>query len=1072
MGIIKNDSSGIINSPTQLAAAMKELRQFYSQTGRADLVVQSFSKTYDNPVSTENMTTPEFIDYHESQTEVSISHEIVENLMFTLLDNTEAAYFTKDLIINTKLRSRFEVNGKKDASSGLSVDEFAGIENFVKIVFEPEAETFSLSKKELDAMTFYVTKSSKNPYKTTDGEEKGESSASIRQLIMGGNSDNGGKYPPGAFSINENPLNPDRFTSPTLSAFIFPNQRMSPAARGTGAVSLFANAIPTLEMSRAVPYIDIKVITPNLSGKTAGSKRVSLLRFLGMEGGDSTNMEDAVPQSLLAGDFTLVQAGATGRAPSEGASGDLQRVSLAPVVAGMELFTAPQTMVNPNRDDNGMTTTLDTMVPFMTLNSLKISIPALGVAALSNKKATLKFTLHDRSRMADIAPLIDISVFSQSYMSITWGWSHPDGGEGSDNSYAKLINSMRSTSLFNIQKSEWSIANDGQVSITIDLASRGGQESKSFPIGTGDVMPSSPFKQMIVHHLAEILVRAEGESEERLAKLGKDSLGIGQKAHKKELEEIRRNIKLSSDQARSSSSVVSREIFDRLMRYLRPTGDPDAVVGVKEFYEIMTELVGDPLDPKSKGAISTGNASLASAVKKKSAQLLNTPDPFYPLSTNTHMENSLATGGETTLVSLGKIIMSFFGAPLAASGRFDEVQVLFYRFNDNAGAARELPSIASFLVKPHTFQRDLNRFMDGQPQMSVYSFFGQVIQPILSDMWNENYGLTQIGNEELDSSGDDKDQKPTLEVSDKLTARLTEIYQSGQPTKPVFKTPDLEFLLEALPAYVATDDKKNPTFIVDESKTILKVHIFDRHSTPSVDELFLLNVLNKSEVASEIKTQGSADNLEATSQQGGGSTAQGDRRGTLKKAIANDQIAQSAEGTREAENSKFRTFISKASSKDIKELIKSSMPSLTYGLGFSALNTFNLGSTTTGTPATVMLLNAYTRNNQNPDPTKGKGETSSFEDVTVIPASATMTMLGCPLIEYGQEFFIDLGTGTTADNIYTVMGLDHTLSPGEFNTSVTLGFRSNAMMDTFRGMVESAVAGTKKLSDEEKENQR
>jgi len=344
----------------------------------------------------------------------------------------------------------------------------------------------------------------------------------------------------------------------------------------------------------------------------------------------------------------------------------------------------------------------------------------------------------------------------------------------------------------------------------------------------------------------------------------------------------------------------------------------------------------------------------------------------------------------------------------------------------------------------------------------------------LSDMWNENYGLTQIKNEKLDSSGDDKDQKPTLEVSDKLIARLTEIYQSGQPTKPEFKAPDLEFLLEALPAYVATDDKKNPTFIVDDSKTILKVHIFDRHSTPSVDEIFLLNVLNKSEVASEIKTQGSTDNLEATSQSGGGSIAQGDRRGTRKKAIANDQIAQSAEGTKAAENSKFRTFISKASSKDIKELIKSSMPSLTYGLGFSALNTFNLGSNTSGTAATAMLLNAYTRNHQQwqRDPTKGKGETASFEDVSVIPASATMTMLGCPLIEYGQEFFIDLGTGTTADNIYTVMGLDHTLSPGEFNTSVQLGFRSNAMMDTFRGMVESAVAGTKKLSDEEKENQR
>jgi hypothetical protein len=50
----------------------------------------------------------------------------------------------------------------------------------------------------------------------------------------------------------------------------------------------------------------------------------------------------------------------------------------------------------------------------------------------------------------------------------------------------------------------------------------------------------------------------------------------------------------------------------------------------------------------------------------------------------------------------------------------------------------------------------------------------------------------------------------------------------------------------------------------------------------------------------------------------------------------------------------------------------------------------------------------------------------------------SVTMLGCPLIDYAQEFFIDLDTGTSIDNIYVVNGITHTLGPGSFNTSLEL----------------------------------
>ena len=47
-------------------------------------------------------------------------------------------------------------------------------------------------------------------------------------------------------------------------------------------------------------------------------------------------------------------------------------------------------------------------------------------------------------------------------------------------------------------------------------------------------------------------------------------------------------------------------------------------------------------------------------------------------------------------------------------------------------------------------------------------------------------------------------------------------------------------------------------------------------------------------------------------------------------------------------------------------------------------------------------------------------------------------MLGCPFISIGQEFYITAGTNTTLDTIYHVESLSHTLSEGNFKTTVTL----------------------------------
>ena len=56
----------------------------------------------------------------------------------------------------------------------------------------------------------------------------------------------------------------------------------------------------------------------------------------------------------------------------------------------------------------------------------------------------------------------------------------------------------------------------------------------------------------------------------------------------------------------------------------------------------------------------------------------------------------------------------------------------------------------------------------------------------------------------------------------------------------------------------------------------------------------------------------------------------------------------------------------------------------------------------------------------------------------MMPMQASGESFGCPLLNHGQQFFIDMGTGTTVDNVYAVSGLDHSISPGKFTTKFKL----------------------------------
>ena len=108
-------------------------------------------------------------------------------------------------------------------------------------------------------------------------------------------------------------------------------------------------------------------------------------------------------------------------------------------------------------------------------------------------------------------------------------------------------------------------------------------------------------------------------------------------------------------------------------------------------------------------------------------------------------------------VSLAKIVMSFIGKPLAASHRFDEVQVLFYGFNVFAGPLADYTT-ANFPIDYAAFSKMMIKEFE-KPQTLTIGKMMRLLSAIVSDAQAEPYGFTKAkpdtsGVEAHDHHGD------------------------------------------------------------------------------------------------------------------------------------------------------------------------------------------------------------------------------------------------------------------------------------------------------------------------------
>jgi len=1042
---------------TRLAESTQSLLQYFAIVGRDDIIKLTAEAGRSSAASA--ILDAAGIGVNENIPILSgQDSEKIYELQQLLVDNTEGAYFTKQIIGEL---------AKDLGFIGAGISERLGVKDtrqFVKVYFEdipgldvlpdffvneaaPPPPTITTPEEAARGASATTPEEMRELVrKKRDKEKAAVRAASVSRMISSSPIDpNSGK--PDTSKLMSTDVNkatglssPSRFTRPTLSAIVLPSLKVGIPTRSTAEASIFLNAIPTLELSRCTPFINIRFISsvPG-SDMEERMKRLSIVSFFGGgSDGDKVGLGSATPADKDVSNFLPTALGS--RADSGMAS------------SGMELFTSPQTLVNADINSDGGRNVLDPFKPLMTLDSVRISIAGLGRALLSAKTANVSLILHDRSRLADIAPLVAIDTFGLTNVLIEWGWSHPEGGDISSNPYGKFLNNLRSKNMFHIVSSDYTMTNEGKVKIDLRLTSRGTSDAANVSIATGEVVPVSQFKPLIQSILAKKLAD-DSDSSDRAA-------------------EIRQQISINLGNANSPSSVIPRDLFNEFLQILEPQAG-GAVRTNSQLAKLITKLVG--LDGKGGETQSTKNSLLdVIAAKIEALKSPHATDPFLPDTAIGFGADILAAQTTGNTVSLGKLIMSFVGSPLAAAGRFDETQVFFYRFNNQSAAARKL-DISQFQINIDKFQAEMMTVIQENPNMSTLAFLNFITNKFVSDPNDANYGLADIFRDRMATRGKYSDSvasvKKQLErgttefknklkgldtnlqtdlkrIDTKLQQRLTDIYMRdgcGSAT-PSFRQPRIKCYMEALPAK-RTGLRGNTN--IDTGKIILRIHIYDESATPHESSLFLLSMLNDSEFTTLVNGSG-GQITEAVKNLGGASDSSGPGTTDIKAGIGS--LGKRLKRSFGSFGGLFSEFTTSASTSTIKKSIKQSVPSITMGTQYTGVKNISLSANTKGAAANALLLRSITAGDS-----AGENVTSPIEDVKVIPASLNVSTFGCPLIEYGQQYYVDLQTGTTADNLYAITNINHTLSAGQFDTSFTMTFCSNGTVESFRTTLAEAL---------------
>ena len=848
--------------------------------------------------------------------------------------------------------------------------------------------------------------------------------------------------------INGAPSDPDAEDYPGLSAHLIQSPSIGPAARETGPVEFFMNAIPQLEFSRCVPYIDLQIMTD----KTRTHTGLNILRFVGIDpsnnekgtGGEHMNYSYPVSALEEAGEGTaggVAEVALSAISSLLGVTDDTDSGAGAKVAAtaysGMEIFTTPQTFVNYENELHSVTggVILDKSRPFLTLKQVTVTHIPKKQGTINVIQAKVDVVLHDRSRLADVSQFIAPKVFKSTKAKLEFGWSHPDGGVGSKNVYGEFLDAMRTKLTLFLVKADYGFTQDGQVNISILLQNASTKKLGNYKVSQGFLTDYSAALQKF-RDAVDLEVQDSGNG----------------------TKDVLPGTTFSLDSVTQAGTSLPTSVYKKIQSYIRNAkkeakASGDGKVDLKAMSVAIENIITGPGTIAPEDVPYSTFAILNDKIEAFKADATNMSlDPFLKKPLTNDAEYNLVANkftDRTKYVSFGKLVLSTIGLPIAASGDYDETQVFFHSFNHCAGAMWGM-NIASFPVDIEALSGLLKKKYQKSRSVTVANLMASIV-PIVQDIEALPFGISRKIPEPPSSppvqptpSEPDDVQDVTSIVSDWLGKRMSSI---GCPVQ-AFKPPDVSFIMETVPS------------VADSGKTIMKVHVYDSRSSPYNTEMITLQGLSQDHtVITDTPTDGTTT----------------DPHGQLNRAEGADDPAELAEkldsGTKvvaRAGEPTVRIVKSKASWKTTYEVLKSRMPVILYGGSVSAINSLDVRGTTSGPVADALIIEAHLQV-ANPDGAieggQGTGPLPPAE-VQLVPAVVTFNSMGCPLLSYAQQFMIEMNTGTTLEQVYGITQLSHTIGPGIFKSTATLYPTNSGKLRSTKNML-SQIKG---IMDDEEED--
>ena len=468
-------------------------------------------------------------------------------------------------------------------------------------------------------------------------------------------------------------------------------------------------------------------------------------------------------------------------------------------------------------------------------------------------------------------------------------------------------------------------------------------------------------------------------------------------------------------------------------------------------------------------------------------QILNEAFPIVPGVPPTY-EDSPA---ETPYISFGKLLINLVAAPVIArsNGTIIETHVITYNFNKFAAGLGYKPgdpktNIATFAFKKEDVKAAMTKHIDKHYDIMPKDII-RFAKNAMKNKFNEQFGIVPV-----DEDGQYSDPVAALKqdaqiAADKITSlkKRRDSIQSADPSNtetyvsPEEMPAELDLIEEDLTTAEAELEAAQTEMaeLVKEGeeamkaslgvkklimpdiklfietakhgkKTIVRFHVYDANEKPYELQEHAANLQELLDSNINEKDPKSKNTYEALNSIPGVLTTVESRR----------------------PDSNPRTILNQRSLA-VKNVIKANMPSITYGTEATAINSMSVNTISDNNMNTAFMLEATDPENKDPSDAAGPPDSpppAEAEAQVIIPVTLSLDMLGCPVLEYAQQIFVDLGTMTDLDNVYGAVDIQHNLKPGSFTTTVKMSPTYNGTSITFGDIIGDIIADHDRVAHE------